>query len=402
MNMTQDVVVRACRRPGVLSMQFQPIIDTARGTVVGYESLARFSGPPHTTPDRSLAVARAAGVGPELEARALRAALHARSALPPNCFLSVNIGPDALLTAGVAAVFADAGDLRGIVVEITEQTAVANYDALATAIEPLRAAGALLAVDDAGAGFASLKHITVLRPDFVKVDRGLIAGIDKDETKAAVVEALGMPRDSTRGWSPRASRPLPNSTASSRYACRSPKAMESVLPQPMMGTAHSDAVAVCRRRRSIATYGGLFDLAEHAPHVSAIEAAPTSFARNPATTWVVVVDEHDRPVRLVDRRGGAHPPLNVLPTERLADVARRIATRPTDERHVPAVLCESAHGSSASSPSSGSSAGSPTRSTRDPPRHPCRAHENGPRGGGTCGDRRRGLQPATGAPSGLR
>ena len=136
MNMTQDVVVRACRRPGVLSMQFQPIIDTARGTVVGYESLARFSGPPHTTPDRWFAVARAAGVGPELEARALRAALHARSALPPNCFLSVNIGPDALLTADVAAVFADAGDLRGIVVEITEQIAVANYDALATAIEP--------------------------------------------------------------------------------------------------------------------------------------------------------------------------------------------------------------------------------------------------------------------------
>ena len=57
---------------------------------------------------------------------------------------------------------------------------------------PARAAGALLAVDDAGAGFASLKHITVLRPDFVKVDRDLVAGIDTDETKAAVVEALGM------------------------------------------------------------------------------------------------------------------------------------------------------------------------------------------------------------------
>ena len=96
--------------------------------------------------------------------------------------------------------FADAGDLRGVVIEITEQTAVACYDALVTALAPARAAGALLAVDDAGAGFASLKHITVLRPDFVKVDRDLIAGIDTDETKAAVVEALGMFTSRLDAW----------------------------------------------------------------------------------------------------------------------------------------------------------------------------------------------------------
>ena len=200
MTMTQDAAVRACRGSGVLRMDFQPIIDTARGTVVGYESLARFSGPPHATPDRWFAVARAAGIGAELEARALRTALEARSALPPNCFLSVNVGPDALLAAPVAAVFAGAGDLRGVVVEITEQVAVTCYDALITAIAPLRTAGALLAVDDAGAGFASLKHITVLRPDFVKVDRDLVAGIDADETKAAVVEALGMITSRLDAW----------------------------------------------------------------------------------------------------------------------------------------------------------------------------------------------------------
>src|SRR4051812_16724998 len=307
MNMTQDVVVRACRRPGVLSMQFQPIIDTARGTVVGYESLARFSGPPHTTPDRWFAVARAAGVGPELEARALRAALRARSALPPNCFLSVNIGPDALLTADVAAVFADAGDLRGILVEITEQTAVANYDALATAIEPLRAAGALLAVDDAGAGFASLKHITVLRPDFVKVDRDLIAGIDKDETKAAVVEALGMFTSRLDSWL--VAEGVETIAELDRLlSLRVPLAQGYGLghPEPAMGSANPEAVALCRRRRSVATYGGLFDLAEQVPRVTATEAVPTAFAADPGITWLAVVDEHDRPIGLVDRHGGTH------------------------------------------------------------------------------------------------
>ena len=198
--MLQDAAVQARREAGVLRMHYQPILDTARGTVVGYESLARFGGPPHVTPDRWFAAARAAGVGVELEARALRTAFGARAALPPNCFLTVNVGPEALVAEPVAAVFAAAGDLRGVVVEITEQTAVADYDALVTAIAPLRAAGAMLAVDDAGAGFASLKHITVLRPDFVKVDRDLVAGIDTDETKAAVVEALGRLTSRLDAW----------------------------------------------------------------------------------------------------------------------------------------------------------------------------------------------------------
>jgi predicted signal transduction protein with EAL and GGDEF domain len=93
-----------------------------------------------------------------------------------------------------------AGDLRGVVVEITEQIAVADYDALIAALAPVRVAGALLAIDDAGAGFASLKHVMLLRPDFVKVDRDLVAGIDRDETKAAVVEAFGLVTSRLDAW----------------------------------------------------------------------------------------------------------------------------------------------------------------------------------------------------------
>jgi EAL domain-containing protein (putative c-di-GMP-specific phosphodiesterase class I) len=339
--MTQDAAVRACRRPGVLRMSFQPIVDTARGTVVGYESLARFSGPPHVAPDRWFAIARAAGLGAELEARALRTALGARTALPPNCFLSVNVGPDALLAPPVAAVLAEAGDLRGIVVEITEQIAVADYDALIAAIAPVRAAGAALAVDDAGAGFASLKHVMALRPDFVKVDRDLVAGIDRDETKAAVVEALGMITSRLDAWL--VAEGVENTAELDRLlSLRVPLAQGYALglPQLVMGGARPEAVALCRRRRSVATYGGLFDLAEHAPRVTATAAALGEFARDAAVTWVVVVDEHDRPIGLIDRCGGTYPPLSVLPAERLADVARRVASRPAGERQAPVALCD--------------------------------------------------------------
>ena len=107
-----------------------------------------------------------------------------------------------------------------------------------------------------------------------------------------------------------------------------------------MGAGPPEAIALCRRRRAVATYGGLFDLAEHAPRVTATEAAPVTFAMNPPATWVAVVDEHDRPVNLVDRRGSAHPPLSVLPTERLPDVARRVASRPAADRPAPVALCD--------------------------------------------------------------
>ena len=339
MTMTQDAAVPAAQRVGVLRMNFQPIVDTARGTVVGYEALARFGGPPHASPEHWFAVAHAAGMGPELEARAVRTALAARSTLPPNCFLTVNVGPDALLTAQVAEAFADAGDLRGVVVEITEQSAVADYDALAAALGPLRAAGAQLAVDDAGAGFASLKHITMLRPDFVKVDRDLVAGIDTDETKAAVVEALGMFTSRLDAWL--IAEGVETTAELDRLLSLGvPLAQGYGLGRPAttMRAARPEAVALCRRRRVVAGYGGLFELAEQAPRVT-VDGAPLPFPRHPAV-WAAVVDEDDRPVSLLDPGGCAHPPLRVLPTERLADVARRVASRPAAERHSPVVLCD--------------------------------------------------------------
>jgi EAL domain-containing protein (putative c-di-GMP-specific phosphodiesterase class I) len=54
----------------------------------------------------------------------------------------------------------------------------------------LRAAGVLLSVDDAGAGYASLRHVLRLRPDVVKLDIGLVSGLDADPAKKALVAAM--------------------------------------------------------------------------------------------------------------------------------------------------------------------------------------------------------------------
>jgi EAL domain-containing protein (putative c-di-GMP-specific phosphodiesterase class I) len=77
-----------------------------------------------------------------------------------------------------------------VVVELTEHEAVADYDALSAALAPLRRRGMSLAVDDAGAGFASLRHVLRLAPDWIKVDQTIVRSADTDPARAALLEAL--------------------------------------------------------------------------------------------------------------------------------------------------------------------------------------------------------------------
>jgi EAL domain-containing protein (putative c-di-GMP-specific phosphodiesterase class I) len=169
---------------------FQPIFDLRQGIVAGFEMLARFEAPVNASPLEWLAAARARGLGPRLEALLLDAGLRARRVLPPSCFLAVNLGPEALLSHEVAAVL-DGRSLDGIVVEIAETGPVTDYPQLESALDRLRDAGAHVAIDDTGAGYASLQHVMRLRPSFVKLDRRLVSQIDRDPAKLALVEAMG-------------------------------------------------------------------------------------------------------------------------------------------------------------------------------------------------------------------
>jgi EAL domain-containing protein (putative c-di-GMP-specific phosphodiesterase class I) len=58
--------------------------------------------------------------------------------------------------------------------------------------EELRSHGIRVAVDDAGAGYASLQHILALSPDLIKADRSLISGVDVDPIRASMVAAVLM------------------------------------------------------------------------------------------------------------------------------------------------------------------------------------------------------------------
>jgi EAL domain-containing protein (putative c-di-GMP-specific phosphodiesterase class I) len=81
-------------------------------------------------------------------------------------------------------------DVSRVIVEITEHAAVPDYAALHRALGPHRDAGLRLAVDDAGAGYASFRHILNLRPDLIKVDSSLVSRIDLDAAQQALVRSL--------------------------------------------------------------------------------------------------------------------------------------------------------------------------------------------------------------------
>ena len=89
----------------------------------------------------------------------------------------------------VCALFSD-DEAGRLVVEITEHAPVDDYDQLKKALDPLRERGLRLAVDDAGAGFASLRHILNLAPDIIKLDRTLIDRIDEDCSRQALAAGL--------------------------------------------------------------------------------------------------------------------------------------------------------------------------------------------------------------------
>lgn len=164
---------------------FQPIVRLDDGQLLGYEALTRFAdGVP---PDRQFAAAAEAGLGPDLEMACLAAAIGQAGNLVGAHWLSLNVSPDLIMDSGRLA-SALTGEAQ-IVLEITEHARIADYDALRCA---LRSVGPDLkwAVDDAGAGYASFRHILELQPAFVKLDMGLVRAIDQDPARQALVAGM--------------------------------------------------------------------------------------------------------------------------------------------------------------------------------------------------------------------
>jgi EAL domain-containing protein (putative c-di-GMP-specific phosphodiesterase class I)/putative methionine-R-sulfoxide reductase with GAF domain len=153
----------------------QPIVNMIDGHTVGVEALTRFDRPSPPPADWFLA-ADQVGLGAELEHSAAVSALEVLEHLPANVYLSFNTGPALVFGRSLERLLGGC-DLSRVVIELTEHVVVDDYEQLSATLAPIRAAGARLAIDDAGAGFSSLSHILKLAPDLIKIDRSLVESI---------------------------------------------------------------------------------------------------------------------------------------------------------------------------------------------------------------------------------
>jgi diguanylate cyclase (GGDEF)-like protein len=180
---------RGLLEPGAIRAVFQPIVRLGDLQPIGYEGLARFPTPPGLValpPDVTLAAAARSGLRHDLEV-ACWAAMTGAGAPPHGRLLFVNVGPDALGHPGLARL-AEKLPQR-LVIELTEQDAVQDIKRIRERLRPWIARGALVAVDDAGAGFTSLEYVAEIRPDFLKLCRGMVTGVDLDASRQAVLRA---------------------------------------------------------------------------------------------------------------------------------------------------------------------------------------------------------------------
>ena len=167
-------------------IHLQPIVELERRTIVGVEALARFRE--GMRPDLQFAEAASIGLGRDLERATLARAVATSRSLAPEIALSVNVSADVLEhEAALAGIVAEAG--RPVILEITEHERIDDYEAVRAAVDRL-GPNVTLAVDDAGSGYASLRHILALRPAYVKLDIEWVHDIDRDPVRRALVSGL--------------------------------------------------------------------------------------------------------------------------------------------------------------------------------------------------------------------
>ena len=326
-----------------MTAAFQPIVDTARGTVVGFEGLARFEMPAQVSVEELFAQVRAANRSAEIEAVCLRVALAERRSIPANCFLTVNVSPGVLQDEAIRAVWRDQGDLQGVFVELTEQSAIDSTTDLEPELDAIRGAGGLIAVDDLGSGYAGLSRLLALKPALIKLDRELIQGIDADEAKRALVEMVGTFASRIDSWvlaeGIETAAEYDTITAlgvplAQGYHLARPGPAWPTLAGPVLPAAVPPSVPIVR------------DLLDVVPAVDSVSMAARILTDDPGVRTVVLMDHSNRPVSVLDSEsahlGVTADAVRVNLDTPVRDALLRAITRDRTQRYDPLIVTDNA------------------------------------------------------------
>lgn len=338
---------RVLHQPELLTPRYQPIIDTLRGTVAGFEMLSRFALPGGERPIEWFSAAVKLGVIERLDALVLSRAIREIPALPANTFLTVNVTTRGAVSPEVLSVLESTPAIRPLVIELTELTETDDPDRLADFVDAVRGRQGLIAVDDIGTGYSSLQRILSIRPEFVKIDHSFVSRLHEDEAKVAAIEMIGGLADRIDGWViAEGVECLPELDRLVRL--RVPLAQGRLFagPQPTMLSKIGDGASFRREDLLDIAESELLSLVDEEDAVR--EDAPRGtvaqmFAAEADLKWVMVTDLFDRPRTLVKRRGSGEleevSVMRVHPGATIQQIARRAMARDVRERFDPIAMC---------------------------------------------------------------
>jgi EAL domain-containing protein (putative c-di-GMP-specific phosphodiesterase class I)/GGDEF domain-containing protein len=193
----REAELRAIMQEGRLTTHYQPIVDMDRGSIMGYEALTR--GPENTVfegPKALFGVSDQSRLSGALDVLCRQRALLNARGFDPEKKLFLNSLPETLGTPGLVD-----GNLKSIleevalqphnlVLEITERSAIEDFEAFGRELERLRRLGFLVAIDDVGTGYSSLQTISEVPADFLKIDISLVQNIHQSLIKQDLVHSL--------------------------------------------------------------------------------------------------------------------------------------------------------------------------------------------------------------------
>jgi diguanylate cyclase (GGDEF)-like protein len=333
----------------------QPIVDIQYGRIRSYEALARFRVEGDPSPLPWFALAEQHGLRIELELACLEQALRLLPARPFGTHLTVNASPALLAHPAGRSMLMEVPDPDGLVLELTENAVVDDYEHLKEVLAPLIERGMSLAVDDFGAGAANMRHVDALAPRYLKLDRTLITDIASDPRKTAMVEALV--RYTWRTDSHLVAEGV-ETTADLEHlrglGVGVAQGYAIARPQPPWPGLDPSVLGAISRQPP--PQGKLPSIVVQSDALTAAEAQGL-FARDTQLTAIALVDRSERVRALLTRNrlltsmGSGEPcavrladtdPLLVQPSTTRAEIVSRAIARETDRRYDPILVVDEA------------------------------------------------------------
>jgi EAL domain-containing protein (putative c-di-GMP-specific phosphodiesterase class I) len=183
-----------------LTVHFQPIFSSSDGRVYGYEALTRMKqASSFASISELFQKAKQTEIISSLDVRCRENAIShavAQGVQDRGAYLFINICPETLVDsahrAGLTDEFAERWGFQKerIILEITEESAIEKFSIFKRAVDYYRKKGYKIAIDDFGAGYGGMKMLSIIEPDYVKIDRHFISNIDKANTKYNLVECI--------------------------------------------------------------------------------------------------------------------------------------------------------------------------------------------------------------------